>query len=98
MPGKWPDQTLNQAFGLPDVLSTSRLSCKRAGKTRTLMPVWVSSGQSRLIKWLQIAASNKRSSPDQICGKDLASEAPLVYLFTEPDIYDLSSRAITNSC
>src|SRR6516164_11500573 len=37
--GKWPDQTLDQAFGLPEVLaavSTSRLSCKRAGKTRTL--------------------------------------------------------------
>src|SRR5262245_57245293 len=49
--GKWPDQTLHQAFGLPEVLvavSTSRLSCKRAGKTRTLMPVWDSSGESRL--------------------------------------------------
>ena len=49
--GKWPDQTLDQAFGLPEVLvavSTSRLSCKRAGKTRTLMPVWDSSGESRL--------------------------------------------------
>jgi hypothetical protein len=37
--GKWPDQTLDQAFGLPEVLvavSTSRLYCKRAGKTRTL--------------------------------------------------------------
>jgi hypothetical protein len=44
MQGKWPDQTLHQAFGLPEVLvavSTSRLSCKRAGKTRTLMPVWI---------------------------------------------------------
>ena len=42
--GKWPDQTLDQAFGLPEVLvavSTSRLSCKRAGKTRTLMPVGI---------------------------------------------------------
>src|SRR5262249_2239797 len=49
--GKWSDQTLDQAFGLPEVLvavSTSRLSCKRAGKTRTLMPVWDSSGESRL--------------------------------------------------
>ena len=48
--GKWPDQTLDQAFGLPEVLvavSTSRLSCKRAGKTRTLMPVWDPSGESR---------------------------------------------------
>ena len=47
--GKWPDQTLDQAFGLPEVLvavSTSRLSCKRAGKTRTL--VWDSSGESRI--------------------------------------------------
>src|SRR6516164_8999082 len=49
--GKWPDQTLDQAFGLPEVLvavSTSRLSCKRAGKTRTLMPVCDSSGESRM--------------------------------------------------
>src|SRR5262249_455358 len=49
--GKWPDQTLDQAFGLPEVLvavSTSRLSCKRAGKTRTLMPVWDPSGESRI--------------------------------------------------
>src|SRR6516164_4942118 len=49
--GKWPDQTLDQAFRLPEVLvavSTSRLSCKRAGETRTLMPVWESSGESRL--------------------------------------------------
>src|SRR6478672_8810401 len=48
--GKWPDQTLDQAFGLPEVLvavSTSRLSCKRAGRTRTLMPVGDSSGESR---------------------------------------------------
>src|SRR5262249_1454571 len=52
--GKWPDQTLDQTFGLPEVLvavSTSRLSCKRAGKTRTLMPVWDSSGESRFIYW-----------------------------------------------
>jgi hypothetical protein len=27
---------------------TSRLSCKRARKTRTLMPVWDSSGESRV--------------------------------------------------
>src|SRR5262249_46993449 len=49
--GKWPDQTLDQAFGLPEVLvavSTPRLSCKRTGKTRTLMPVWDSSGESQL--------------------------------------------------
>src|SRR5215468_3969207 len=48
---KWPDQTLDPAFGLPEVLvavSTSCLSCKRAGKTRTLMPVWDSSGESRV--------------------------------------------------
>src|SRR5215813_364847 len=49
--GKWPDQTLDQAFGLPEVLvavNTSRLSCKRAGETRTLMPVWDSFGESRM--------------------------------------------------
>ena len=51
MSGQSPDETLDEAFGLPEVLvavSTSRLSCKRAGKTRTLMPVWDSSGESRL--------------------------------------------------
>jgi len=40
MPGKWPDQTLDHAFGLSEVLaavSTLCLSCKTAGKTRTLM-------------------------------------------------------------
>jgi hypothetical protein len=49
--GKWPDQTFDQAFGLPKVpvaVSTSRLSCKRAGKTRILMPVWDSSGEYQL--------------------------------------------------
>jgi hypothetical protein len=49
--GKWPDQTLDQASGLPEVpvaVSTSRLSCKRAGKTRILMPVWDSSGEYQL--------------------------------------------------
>ena len=43
MSGKMARSDLDQAFGLPEVLvavSTSRLSCKRAGKTRTLMPVW----------------------------------------------------------
>jgi hypothetical protein len=53
MPGKKmarSDPRLS-ALGLPEVLvavSTSRLSCKRAGKTRTLMPVWDSSGEPRL--------------------------------------------------
>src|SRR5262249_40327254 len=58
--GKWPDQTLDQAFGLPEVLaavSTSRLSCKRAGKTRTLMPVWDSSGESRFKSFLPMGLS-----------------------------------------
>ena len=51
MSGKMARSDLDQAFGLPEVLvavSTSRLPCKRAGKTRTLMPVWDSSGESRL--------------------------------------------------
>ena len=33
---------------VPVAVSTSRLSCKRAGKTRTLMPVWDSSGEFSL--------------------------------------------------
>jgi len=51
MPGKMARSDPRPAFGLPEVLvavSTSRLSCKRAGKTRTLMPVWDSSGESRI--------------------------------------------------
>src|SRR5215469_13700896 len=58
--GKCPDQTLDQAFGLSEVLvavSTLRLPCKRVGKTRTLMPVWDSSGESR--------SKNKSTS---VCG------------------------------
>src|SRR5262249_19454596 len=52
---KWPDQALDQAFGLPEGLvavSTSGLACKRAEKTRTSMPVWDSSGESRLCRAL----------------------------------------------
>jgi hypothetical protein len=51
MPGKMARSATRPPFGLPEVLvavSTSRLSCKRAGKTRTLMPVWDSSGASQL--------------------------------------------------
>src|SRR5205807_2175919 len=60
--GKWPDQALDQAFGLPEMLvavSTSRLSCKRAGKTRTLMPVWASSGESRMNRKQRRAAAKQ---------------------------------------
>src|SRR5262245_65948849 len=38
--GKWPDQTLDQALGLPEVLvavSTSRVSCKR----EKLLAQWI---------------------------------------------------------
>src|SRR5262249_39927454 len=51
MPGKMARSDPRPSVGLPEVLvavSTSRLSCKRAGKTRTLMPVWDSSRESRL--------------------------------------------------
>src|SRR5262249_54032739 len=49
--GKSPNQNLDQAVGLSEGLvavSTSTLSCKRAGKTQTLMPVWDSSGEYRM--------------------------------------------------
>ena len=52
MPGKMARSDPRPAFGLPEVLvavSTSRLSCKRAGQTRTLMPVGDSSGESGLV-------------------------------------------------
>jgi hypothetical protein len=85
--GKWPDQTLDQAFGLPEVLvahSTSRLSCKRAGKTRTLMPVWDSSGESRLRASLlsrspsHLAAdckARRSSSTERFCLLKIAAHA-----------------------
>src|SRR5262249_1176338 len=63
--GKWPDQTRDQAFGLPEVLvavSTSRLSCKKAGKTRTLMPVWDSSGESRISGLPKLQAERARNA------------------------------------
>src|SRR5262249_944375 len=64
------DQTPDQAFGLPEVLvavSTSRLSCKRAGKTRTLMPVWDSYGESRFRReQLQGASTHMKSKYVQL--------------------------------
>ena len=51
MPGEMARSDPRPSFGLPEVVvavSTSRLSCKRAGETRTLMPVWDSSGESQL--------------------------------------------------
>src|SRR6516165_10605574 len=75
---------LDQAFGLPEVLvavSTSRLSCKSAGKTRTLMPVWDSSGESRItIGSHEIGLGERVGAADriQICGRreHLALQAP----------------------
>src|SRR5258708_31254455 len=82
--GKWPNQTLDQAFGLPEVLvavSTSRLSCKSAGKTRTLMPVWDSSGESRItIGSHEIGLGERVGAADriQICRRreHVALQAP----------------------
>src|SRR5215831_4929146 len=68
--GKCPDQTLDQAFGLSEVLvavSTSRLSCKSAGKTRTLMPVWDSSGESRLRTVLHLVRFNSSYDIRDFC-------------------------------
>jgi len=63
MPGKMARSDPRPSVGGPEVLvavSTSRLSCKRAGETRTLMPVWDSSGESRLIPTGERSASRKR--------------------------------------
>jgi hypothetical protein len=88
MPGKMADQTLDQAFGLPEVLvavSTSHLSCKRAGKTRTSMPVWDSSGESRsrtktvhslIIPW------HVRGPPDQTLDQEFGLPEVLVAVST----------------
>src|SRR5262249_5346745 len=79
--GKCPDQTLDQAFGLSEVLvavSTSRLSCKSAGKTRTLMPVWDSSGESRFRRLHDRQVRGFGSLEDATgIGADLASGACL---------------------
>jgi hypothetical protein len=59
MPGKMARSDPRPAFGLPEVMvavSTSRLSCKRAGKTRTLMPAGDSSGESRLLMVVALVA------------------------------------------
>jgi hypothetical protein len=51
MPVKIARSTPRLAFGLPEVLvavSTSRLSCCKAGKARIFTPVRESSGESRL--------------------------------------------------
>jgi hypothetical protein len=70
MPGKMARSTLDQAFGLPEVpvaVSTSRLSCKRAGKTRTLMPVWDSSGESRPNQAVTVARDRNRTCVPALC-------------------------------
>src|SRR5262245_11322174 len=62
MPGKMARSAPRPAFRLPEVLvavSTPRLSCKRAGKTRTLMPVGDTSGESRPDKRLRENADTK---------------------------------------
>ena len=67
MPGKMAGSDPRPAFGLPEVLvavSTPRLSCKRAGKTRTLMPVWDSSGESRLRTFFLVAKEEGLSVED----------------------------------
>jgi hypothetical protein len=54
MPGKNGQIRPSTTFRLPAVLvavSTSGLSSKSAGKTRTLMPVWDSSGESLNGQW-----------------------------------------------
>jgi hypothetical protein len=64
-PNGWVVGAMDRGDELPEVLvavSTSRLSCKRAGKTRTLMSVWDSSGKSRL----------RSSSSDRVDGKLIA--------------------------
>jgi hypothetical protein len=53
MPGKMAGSDPRPSARVTRVLvavGTSRLSCKRAGKTRTLMPVWDSSGESRSLR------------------------------------------------
>jgi hypothetical protein len=66
MQGKWPDQTLDQGFGLPEVLiarSAPRVCLARGpGKTRTLMPVWDSSGEYRLNADRRLTASRVQRS------------------------------------
>ena len=53
MPGKIARSAPRPSFGLPELLlaiHTSRQSCCKAGKARTLMLVLDSSGESRIIR------------------------------------------------
>src|SRR6516164_2112933 len=81
--GKWPVQTLEQAFGLPEVLvavSTSRLSCKRGGTTRTfdagLGFIW------RISNWMVIPAQ-PRGITFSIAPRARSCEGPFGSIATE---------------
>jgi hypothetical protein len=68
MPGKMARSDPDQALELPEVLvavGTTRLSCKRAGKTRTLMPVWDPSGESQIRSANPRATGRKRHQSPQ---------------------------------
>jgi hypothetical protein len=70
MPGK-----MARSDPRPSVrVSTSRLSCKRAGKTRTLMPVWDSSGEFGSIRPNTAA---RGTMPDRSAGPCVSYGAPL---------------------
>jgi hypothetical protein len=64
MPGKMARSAPRPPFGLPEVLVavlTSRLSCRKAGKTRTFTPIRESSGE--------IPARQGVPNPRDICGQ-----------------------------
>src|SRR5690349_2638937 len=78
--GKWPDQSLDQAFGLPEVLVAS---CKSAGETRTLMPVWDLSGESQVLGNPPIQVGPSRIALGRGCvPRALAIASFLVYATT----------------
>ena len=62
---------------VPNVRRQRRLSCKRAGKTRTLMPVWDSSGEFGSIRPNTAA---KGTMPDRSAGPCVSYGAPLALL------------------
>src|SRR5215467_6543470 len=74
---KWPDQTLEQAFGLPEVLvavSTSRLSCKRAGLARYTVAaaVFLSASAASAVEDATLSADHMLPA----CKAFIADDAP----------------------
>jgi hypothetical protein len=83
--GQIRPSTKRSGYRVLVAVSTSRLSCKRAGKTRTLMPVWDSSGESRLNS---LATTRKKCC----LGASMTSAAPLQWASRTSECSRTSSK------